>query len=433
MSNSSIAFLLILAMNGLSAQSKDAEFESMIALAQEYEIAKMAADESSMAALLENYSSISARLGGDDPMGLLNVGPDREAVSPRLAPVAPPSTTASSTNTVGGGAGTAINDNNTFSVDAVVSGDAYLWDLDLNLDITHTFPGDLDITLTSPSGTEIVVTTDNGSGSDDSFAGTLFDDQAGFGNEVTDVSYTTGVAQITLIPEGAFGAFIGEDPNGTWTLSVGDDAGGDSGTLNSWSLDITTLDQGPTTSPILVSSNIPALAISDNTTITDTVDFAGVEPFLCEVSLFTDITHTFPGDLDITLESPAGTVTAITTDNAGTADDVFAGTTWADTNSDTVTDADYTTGVVVPQLQPEGAMAAFLGEDPNGTWTLSIGDDADGDTGTLNEWSVSLVGCVEGQPPLPESTPVPTLSAWGIAAMLLIVLTLGGMVLRRQV
>jgi uncharacterized repeat protein (TIGR01451 family) len=43
------------------------------------------------------------------------------------------------------------------------------------------------------------------------------------------------------VPEGAFGAFIGEDPNGTWTLTIVDTVPAvDEGTLHSWSLDITT-------------------------------------------------------------------------------------------------------------------------------------------------------------------------------------------------
>jgi hypothetical protein len=47
-------------------------------------------------------------------------------------------------------------------------------------------------------------------------------------------------AATPLVPEEALGAFIGENPNGTWTVTIDDDAGGDIGTLNSWSLALTT-------------------------------------------------------------------------------------------------------------------------------------------------------------------------------------------------
>ncbi|MGH7895748.1 MAG: DUF4215 domain-containing protein, partial [Candidatus Binatia bacterium] len=37
------------------------------------------------------------------------------------------------------------------------------------------------------------------------------------------------------------GALVGEDPNGTWTLTVADDAGGTTGKLDSWQLHLTTV------------------------------------------------------------------------------------------------------------------------------------------------------------------------------------------------
>ena len=41
-------------------------------------------------------------------------------------------------------------------------------------------------------------------------------------------------------------------------------------------------------------------------------------------------------------------------------------------------------------FQPEGLLSDFDGEDPNGTWMLEVTDDAGGDTGTLNSWSITL-------------------------------------------
>jgi subtilisin-like proprotein convertase family protein len=38
------------------------------------------------------------------------------------------------------------------------------------------------------------------------------------------------------VPESTFASFAGTSPNGTWTLRVADDAGGDTGTLNRWSM-----------------------------------------------------------------------------------------------------------------------------------------------------------------------------------------------------
>src|SRR4030095_5066908 len=39
-------------------------------------------------------------------------------------------------------------------------------------------------------------------------------------------------------------------------------------------------------------------------------------------------------------------------------------------------------------------MGAFIGEDPNGTWTITISDDLDGDGGSLNSWALDVTTCV---------------------------------------
>src|SRR5438552_1714978 len=82
--------------------------------------------------------------------------------------------------------------------------------------------------------------------------------------------------------------------------------------------------------------------------------------------------HMFNAYLDITLQSPAGTVVTITTDNGGSNDDVFNGTVWDDqanpggqvpytTNNGLVTDQAYVNLVTATPLVPEEAMGAFIG------------------------------------------------------------------------
>ena len=53
----------------------------------------------------------------------------------------------------------------------------YLYHVDLQTFITHTFPADLDITI-SHGGTTVTLTTDNGGGNDNVFNGTVWDDAA---------------------------------------------------------------------------------------------------------------------------------------------------------------------------------------------------------------------------------------------------------------
>jgi subtilisin family serine protease/subtilisin-like proprotein convertase family protein len=104
-------------------------------------------------------------------------------------------------------------------------------DLNVTLNVTHTFNGDLDIFLISPTGTRVELMTDCG-GSGDGFFITL-DDEA-----LTSVVAmpTTGTPTGTFRPEGLLSAVDGQNMNGTWQIEVTDDAAGDSGTLNFWTL-----------------------------------------------------------------------------------------------------------------------------------------------------------------------------------------------------
>ncbi|MCB0352746.1 MAG: proprotein convertase P-domain-containing protein, partial [Bdellovibrionales bacterium] len=271
-----------------------------------------------------------------------------------------------------------------------------LFDVDLLLNVPHTFAADLDIFLVSPSGTSVTITTDNGGNRDNVFAGTLFDDQAIAA--ATDNVYADNVLATPLIPEGALTAFSGENPNGTWRLQIADDAGGDDGNLISWSL-IFTYCSGPYPDPAGVADvqESPASNITVGSPFQRTLQVNSVDGEICTMSLDLNITHTFAADLDIFLTSPEGTNILITTDNGGGNDDVFAGTTFADApGAPTVTDAVYMNGELLPVAVPEGAMAQVIGENPNGTWTLNVADDAAADDGTLNSWGLHIETCKQG-------------------------------------
>jgi len=75
---------------------------------------------------------------------------------------------------------------------------------------------------------------------------------------VTDHLYANLTTATPLVPEEAMGAFIGENPNGTWTITISDDLAGDGGSLDSWSLNITTATFScpPTAAGVTVSGRI---------------------------------------------------------------------------------------------------------------------------------------------------------------------------------
>ncbi len=157
--------------------------------------------------------------------------------------------------------GAPIPDNGTLTrqIDVTTPLGGVLESVQANLDITHTFNGDLDITLTSPAGTTVTLSTDNGGSNDNVFAGTTFKDDAGVTNPpgpITDTTFANLVAETPIAPEEPLGAFRGEDPHGTWTLTVTDDTGGDTGTLVSWGLTLFTASCGPETQ--LTGTSAPA-------------------------------------------------------------------------------------------------------------------------------------------------------------------------------
>ncbi|MDT0556477.1 proprotein convertase P-domain-containing protein [Patiriisocius hiemis] len=113
-----------------------------------------------------------------------------------------------------------------------VTDDFGIEDVNVTLNLTHTFTGDLDIFLIGPDGTSVELSTDNGAGGDN-MIGTIFDDEASS-------PITGGSAPFTgsFQPEGSLSDFDGLSSAGDWTLSITDDANADGGQLQDWSLQL---------------------------------------------------------------------------------------------------------------------------------------------------------------------------------------------------
>jgi subtilisin-like proprotein convertase family protein len=147
---------------------------------------------------------------------------------------------ASASTIVETGAGFAIEDNTTATSDIVVTANAIIQSLTVSLDITHTYVGDLVFTLSNGSTTVTLLDRPGvpaGTfGNSDNLDGVYTFSDLGSGQ----ISETTGTG---LIAPGIYNsanplsAFAGANTAGTWTLLISDDAGGDLGTLNGWSLD----------------------------------------------------------------------------------------------------------------------------------------------------------------------------------------------------
>jgi subtilisin-like proprotein convertase family protein len=267
---------------------------------------------------------------------------------------------------------TAVLDAATIRVPLTVSGfGGTLSDVDVRLDISHTWTADLDIFLIAPDGTRVELTTDNG-GSGDNYTGTTFDDEA-------DVSITAGAAPFAgrFRPEGSLSVLDGKPLSGTWYLEVTDDFLSDVGTLNSWSL---------TLSRAFASTDTP-IATIDNGTIESNRTVSGLAGLVSDVNVTININHPFTDALDVFLIGPNGVTVELTTDNGGSGDN-YVNTTFDDEAAISITAG---TAPFTGRFKPEGSLAALDGISPNGTWTLRvIDDDGFGDVGQLVSWSLEL-------------------------------------------
>jgi subtilisin-like proprotein convertase family protein len=150
---------------------------------------------------------------------------------------------------------------------------------------------------------------------------------------------------------------------GTYTLTVT----GTSGSLvKSRTVTLTVRPEGTIVRDF--TNNTP-VAIPDNnpTGITSTINVPeGLT--ISDLAATVNITHTFIGDLVVTLRSPAGTIATLHSQTGGSTDN----------------------------LNQTFALSAFNGQNAAGTWTLSVSDRASIDVGTLNSWSLSITGAPTG-------------------------------------
>lgn len=151
-------------------------------------------------------------------LGIELVGEDRITVSDTLdAPVAVPPTGTQGTTS-----------------DSITVNDARaIRDVNLSLDLDHTFVSDLRISLISPRGTEVVVFDRHGTNGQD-FSNVLFDDEAARSIITAATPYSGSYR-----PTNALNKFDGESAAGLWTIVINDTTALNSGVLRSWGIELT--------------------------------------------------------------------------------------------------------------------------------------------------------------------------------------------------
>lgn len=103
-------------------------------------------------------------------------------------------------------------------------------DVNVGVNIVHSYDSDLDVFLIAPDGTRVELFTDIGIDSND-FAETFLDDEA-----TRSIREGWGPFGGRYRPEGALSVLRGAQAQGVWTLEITDDAGRDTGSLQGWCL-----------------------------------------------------------------------------------------------------------------------------------------------------------------------------------------------------
>lgn len=248
-------------------------------------------------------------------------------------------------------------------------------DVQVALEIEHSWTSDLIVTLVAPDGTRVVL-VDREGGSGDDFSGTIFDDSA-VESIVGAESPFTG----SFRPHESSSAFDGKNANGTWTLEIDDRASLDGGELVGWVLGIESCcNRFTNDTPIPIDPG-PANTIISPIAVTG---FAGLVVDHVTVSL--EISHTWDADLTISLESPDGHRVLLVDREGGNRDD-FRGTVFTDAADRSVVGAE---APFTGRFRPEGDLSEFRDRIADGYWLLEIRDTAVQDGGVLESWSLEI-------------------------------------------
>ncbi len=303
----------------------------------------------------------------------------------------------------------------------------------------------------------MILSNRNG-GSGDNYTNTVFDQEAtdpiAYWNSSFYWFFSTGWR--------SYLSFNGEFSGGDWTLNVSDNVGFDTGTIESWSVeicgipqldndgdglpndsdncpDIANADQADMDSDgigdvcdddmdgdgvLNVDDNCPETANADQadadgdgfgdlcdiecdffTSIDTPIDISATEGGtytaiiniqddlpIDDVNVKINIDHTWVSDLNISLQSPSGTIVDLSSGNGG------SGVNFTDTIFDDDGATSITSGAApfTDTYQPEGSLAAITGESSLGDWTLVVTDTFGPlDGGILNLFELEL--CVVGE------------------------------------
>jgi len=166
-----------------------------------------------------------------------------------------------------------IPDNNELGVSSIINitQNKQITDVNVTVNITHPWDGDLTLILISPSGTEVNLAANIGSDGNN-FTNTVFDDEG-----ITSINSVAAPFTGTYRPQGSLASFNNEESYGEWIIKIVDAGAEDVGEILNWNIEIC--------GAVIISDDddkdsvVNANDICPNTPLGSTVDAFGCSTF----------------------------------------------------------------------------------------------------------------------------------------------------------
>ena len=224
-------------------------------------------------------------------------------------------------------------------------------DLAVSVKIQHSWVGDLILSVLAPDGTQVMLQERKGGS-----AKTI--------DKTYDFSNTPALRD-----------FLDKPLQGNWGLQVQDAATGDVGRIVSWKLRYATTGGAPSGSggatAVLSAESTGSLAIPDDDPngIASPLQLSGTGK-VTDIRVDVDVTHSYVGDVSLSLVAPSGHEVLLRGRSGGSADNIIESYT--------------------PSTTPSLTTLIDAGETIGGTWKLIARDRANRDTGKLNRWKITV-------------------------------------------
>lgn len=224
-----------------------------------------------------------------------------------------------------------IPDKGSISNSIAINRNGNVKEIKVSANISHPYIGDVSLKITSPSGKEVVLRDKEG-GAEDNLN--------------------------TVFSGDVLAGLIGVEAKGNWILTASDASDGDTGTLDSWALEIDCTNYNNHISEI----NIPETESEQSLISTQDCRLNGR---VLEVIIDLEIEHPLIGDLIISIVSPAGTEIVLQDRTGGSQNHLKV-------------------------QYGSSQLSGLVGEQTEGTWTLKVRNVHSSNSGVLKNWKIKF-------------------------------------------